>query len=184
MIIVLLLLLLFCVLEETHTGRSALQRGNGGRLGDSQRSGPGEDKSSLDVVFPCMVPLVVERSWPESQAYILLLWKNQEEGMSSEGLAAGFGMKQQLLVLSPKPCCCCHGKVCSEGLKEVEIPLFDTPPSFLTPLRRLSFSIELEGEPEVPVHDRLAPCVEPVGRQDIVTAGTCSRGGCSAHGYR
>lgn len=145
---------------------------------------PGEDKSSLDVVFPCMVPLVVERSWPESQAYILLLWKNQDEGMSSEGLAAGFGMKQQLLALSPKPCCGCHGKVCSEGLKEVEVPLFDTPPSFLTPLRRLSFSIELEEGPEVPVHDRLAPCVEPVGRQDIVTAGTCSRGGCSAHGYR
>lgn len=54
--------------------------------------------------------------------------------MSSEGLATGLGMKQQLLALSPKPCCCCHGKVCSEGLKEVEVPLFDTPPSFLTPL--------------------------------------------------
>lgn len=87
---------------------------------------PGEGKSSLDLVFPCMVPLVVERNRPESQAYILLLWKNQDEGMSSEGLAAGFGM-------SPKPCCCCHGKVCSKGLKEVEFPLFDTPLSFLTP---------------------------------------------------
>lgn len=108
----------------------------GGRGWETRREVgmPREDKSSLDVVFPCMVPLVVERSWPESQAYILLLWKNQDEGMSSEGLAAGFGMKQQLLALSPKPCCCCHSKVCSEGLKEVEVPLFDTPPSFLTPL--------------------------------------------------